>query len=166
MARFKGDAHDTYEQDADFIHENTLTKTVKLPSEHFHNESSLRWTSDADLSLDSPEIEETYKTIIHRHKLSFYFYFVFKGMATNYNQSLFGYSKNKSIMYVNFSGLTTNTGIFFILPATYLFYSGIVMLKLSAVTIDKDQAEQKSQAKDGKYMGGLYLKFTNSHKFL
>lgn len=60
MARFKGNAHDVYEKNADFIHENsTLTKTVDESSEHFHK-NNISWSSDADITLSSPEVEETY----------------------------------------------------------------------------------------------------------
>jgi hypothetical protein len=135
MARFKGNAHDVYEKNADFIHENsTLTKIVDKPSEHFHK-SNIRWSSDETIEIDSPEVEETYNTVIRRKKFSFYAY-GFKGLVTNYNQSLFGYSKNKSIMYLNFSGMTTNTGVFFILPGPYLYYAGAVQIKVSAITMD------------------------------
>jgi|GEM_PF-447903 len=143
MARFKGNAHDVYEKNADFIHENsTLTKTVDKPSEHFHK-SNISWTSDTNIKLDSPEVEETYNTIIHRKKFSVYAYGLFKGLIGNYSQSLYAYSKNKSIWYLNFSGVTTNTGAFFILPGPCLIYSGALQIKVSAFTMDTDAAAGK-----------------------
>lgn len=135
MARYKGNAHDVYEKNADFIHESTLTKTVGDPSEHFHK-SNLSWTSDTNITIKSPEVEETYNTVIHRKNVSIYAYLLFKGLITQYNQSLYGYSKNKSIMYLNVSGVTTNTGVFFILPGPYLYYAGALQIKISAITMD------------------------------
>lgn len=142
MARFKGNAHDVYEKNADFIHESTLTKIVEKPSEHFHKESSISWSSDAKIAVDSPEIEETYNTVIHRKQFSFYAYLLFKGLVTNYNQSLFGYSKNKSIMYLNLSGMTSNNGIVFMLPGADLYYTGAYMIKVSLFTIDNSTASK------------------------
>lgn len=145
MARFKQNAHDVYEKNADFIHENsTLTKTVQNASEHFHK-SNLSWSSDKKITLDSPEIEETYHTIIRRKNFSFYTYALFKGLFTNYNQSLFGYSKNKSIMYLNLSGMTTNNGIVFMLPGAKLYYTGAYMLKFSLFTKDDVTATEDSR---------------------
>lgn len=143
MARFKGNVHDVYEQNADFIHDkSTLTKTVDKPSEHFHK-SNISWTSDANIKLDSPEVEETYNTVIHRKKFSVYAYAVFKGLIGNYSQSLYGYSKNKSIWYLNVSGMTSNNGIFFILPGPILTYSGVLQIKFSAITMDTDAVTKK-----------------------
>lgn len=136
MARFKGNAHDIYEKDADFIHENsTLTKTVGKSSEHFHK-SNISWTSDENITLNSPTVEETYKTAIYRKNFSLYAYYITKGLITTTNNSFYGYSKNKSYFYGNLSGLTTNTGLFFILPGPNLFYSGAVQVKISVCTLD------------------------------
>ncbi|MHC8944491.1 hypothetical protein EV681_2899 [Advenella incenata] len=149
MARFKGNAHDVYEQNADFIHEkSTLKKTVDKSSEHFHK-SNISWTSDADITLNSPEVEETYNTAIYRKNFSLYAY-ALKGLINTNNLSFYGYSKNKSYFYLNLSGVTTNTGAFFILPGPNLFYSGAIQIKVSVCTIEANPVGKELENSQGR----------------
>ena len=152
MARFKENAHDVYEKNADFIYEKTLTKTVSKPSTHTHK-SDLSWTSDEKITLDSPEIEEIYKTVNRYYNISIYLYLL-KTLVTPWNYSHYIYSKNKSWHYRNISGITTNTGLIFILPGPKLQYYGKKQVVLS--TLNKSESDRDKMIAKGK---ARYTKF-------
>lgn len=147
MARFKGNAHDVYEQNATFTYEDTLSKEVGQWSEHFHK-NDLSWTSDAKITFKAPNITETYDSVIRRKNVSLYFYPIFKTSFSPLNFSNYWYSKNKSAYYTNFSGSTSNTGVFFILPSPNRLNDGKKQWNIGL--LDKKRRDVISDIKLGK----------------
>lgn len=155
MARYKDKVHDVYEKKADFIYTKTLTKTVGKPSKHTHK-SDLSWTSDEKITLDSPEIEEIYKTVNRHYNISIYLYLL-KTLVTPQNYSFYIYSKNKSWHYRNISGVTTNTGLIFILPGPKLQYYGKKQVVITALSKSQSDRDKMVAAKKAKHTHFFYI---------
>jgi len=116
MAKFLGLATDFYKEPANYHYESTLTKTVTQASTHTHH-GPLLWIALGNISCKAPNITEEYSWMLRIVGLDLYL-LACKGLIVPVNLSVSAYSYNFSGLYVNLSGMITNTGLpYFILPS-------------------------------------------------
>lgn len=148
MARFLGPATDYYKEPANYHYDNTLTKTVELPSTHTHT-GPLWWIALGNITCKAPNITEEYDWMIRIVGLDLYL-LAFKGLIVPVNLSISAFSYNMSGLYVNLSGVITNTGLpYFILPSPTR--KGAALINFNRTDILQEQMVSKQiEAKKNK----------------
>ena len=149
MARYLGPVTDFYKEPASYHYDNTLTKTVELPSTHTHS-GPLWWIALGNITCEAPNITEEYDWMIRIVGLDLYL-LAFKGLIVPFNLSISAFSYNMSGLYVNLSGAITNTGLpYFILPSKRRKGTALINYNRTGILQEQMVAKQIAAKKNKK----------------